>query len=278
MRAPPQLAFRGSLKMLRVRDSAPWPRLLVALLVGTLGCRAPEVPHARDVRPASGLSDAGTGARVGAARETSSAGAASVPRDARLAAATAPLVIFLGDSVTAGYGLAVDEAYPARVAELLASSGAPIRAVNAGVSGDTSAGGLERLERLLAQKPAVVVVELGANDGLRGQPVDGIAANLHEIVARAQAAGARVIVAGMRIPPNYGAEYAEAFAAIYPAIARETGATLLPFLLADVAGHPELNQADGIHPTAEGQRRVARTLAATLEPVLRGLGAPRAGG
>ncbi len=184
-----------------------------------------------------------------------------------------PLVLFLGDSLTAGYGLALDEAYPERVEALLNGRGLPIQALNAGVSGDTTAGGLERVGALLERRPAIVFIELGANDGLRGQPVDGIASNLRAIVGRARESGARVVIAGMRIPPNYGPEYTEAFAALYPALARESGATLVPFLLEGVAGHPELNQADGIHPTAEGQSRVATTVAATLAPMLRELAA-----
>jgi acyl-CoA thioesterase-1 len=252
--------------MIRVSAARSSKWTVAALLAVALGCGQPDRPRARDAQLPGGLSDPGTGARVGAA-------ARAAPADERVAAThaeTRPLVLFLGDSLTAGYGLAVDEAYPARVEQLLAAEGTPIRAVNAGVSGDTSAGGLERVDRLLAQQPVIVVVEFGANDGLRGQRVDGIAANLREIVRRAQTAGARVVVAGMRIPPNYGPEYAEEFAAIYPAVAKATGATLLPFLLVEVAGRPELNQADGIHPTAEGQRRVARTVAGVLRPILQG--------
>jgi acyl-CoA thioesterase-1 len=246
-----------------VNESRTAVVLLAALLAAAPGCSRPDVPRARDARRPAGLANPATGARVGAPSAAPADGQSGAPlEDSR------PLVLFVGDSLTAGYGLAVDEAYPARVEELLAAAGTPIRAVNAGVSGDTTAGGLARIDRLLQQQPAIVVVEFGANDGLRGQPVDGIAANLREIVRRAQGAGARVVVAGMRIPPNYGAEYAEAFAAIYPAVAKETGATLLPFLLVEVAGRPELNQADGIHPTAEGQRRVARTVEGVLRPML----------
>ena len=250
--------------MARVSASRPDLVVLAALLASAVACSRPDVPRARDAKQPAGLSNSATGARVGAPPPAVSEGEPAAKRAERR-----PLVLFLGDSLTAGYGLAVDEAFPARVQELLAAEGTPIHAVNAGVSGDTSTGGLERVNRLLRRKPAIVVVEFGANDGLRGQPVEGIATNLREIVRRAQGAGARVVVAGMQLPPNYGPEYAEAFTAIYPAVAKATGATLLPFLLVDVAGRPELNQADGIHPTAEGQRRVARTVAAVLRPMLK---------
>jgi acyl-CoA thioesterase-1 len=190
-------------------------------------------------------------------------------------AGTLPVVVFLGDSLTAGFGLAAEEAFPALVAAALAARGAPIRAINAGVSGDTTAGGLRRLDWALKSRPQVVVVALGANDGLRGQPLRSIEDNLRAIVERARAAGARVLLAGMLMPPNYGGEYASGFAAIYPRLAKQLGVPLVPFLLEGVAGHPELNQPDGIHPTAEGQRIVARN----VEPYLAELvaAAPAAG-
>ena len=191
------------------------------------------------------------------------------------AAGSLPVVVFLGDSLTAGFGLAAEEAFPALVAATLAGRGTPIRAINAGVSGDTTAGGLRRLDWALKSRPQVVVVALGANDGLRGQPLESIEANLNAIVEKARAAGARVLLAGMLMPPNYGGEYANGFAAIYPRVAKQLGVPLVPFLLEGVAGHPELNQPDGIHPTAEGQRIVARN----VEPYLAELvaAAPAAG-
>ena len=190
-------------------------------------------------------------------------------------AGTPPVVVFLGDSLTAGFGLAAEEAFPALVAAAFAERGKPIRAINAGVSGDTTAGGLRRLDWALKSRPQVVVVALGANDGLRGQPLQSIEANLNAIVEKARAAGARVLLAGMLMPPNYGGEYASGFAAIYPRVAKQLGIPLVPFLLEGVAGHPELNQPDGIHPTAEGQRVVARN----VEPYLAELvaAAPAAG-
>jgi acyl-CoA thioesterase-1 len=178
-------------------------------------------------------------------------------------------VVFLGDSLTAGLGLSAEEAFPNLVAERLASERLPIRAVNAGVSGDTSAGGLRRLPWLLRQRPDVVVVELGANDALRGQPVAGIESNLREIVQQARAAGSRVLLVGLQVPPSYGNEYARDFAGLYPRVATELDVPLLPFLLEGVAGRTELNQADGIHPNAEGHRRIAALLAPPLAEVLR---------
>ncbi len=169
-------------------------------------------------------------------------------------------MVFLGDSLTAGLGLAEEQAFPALVRERLVEDGIPVRVVNAGVSGDTSAGGVRRLEWVLRQKPDVVVVGLGANDGLRGLSLESTEANLEDIVRRAKGAGARVVVLGMKIPPNYGPEYATGFEAIYPRVARELEVPLVPFLLEGVGGEAELNLGDGIHPNAEGHRRVAENV------------------
>ncbi|HXU33807.1 MAG TPA: arylesterase [Thermoanaerobaculia bacterium] len=182
-------------------------------------------------------------------------------------------MIFLGDSLTAGLGVSVEEAFPARVGEILAAEGHPIQVINAGVSGDISAGGASRLAWLLSQKPAVVVVELGANDGMRGQPLKDLETNLLDIVHRAQAAGAKVLILGMKVPPNYGKDYSDGFEAIYPRVAQETGAALMPFLLEGVGGVPELNQADGIHPTVEGHKIVAKNLAPYLARLLEAISA-----
>jgi len=174
----------------------------------------------------------------------------------------------LGDSLTAGLGVASEEAYPALLEARLRREGFDYRVVNAGVSGDTSAGGLRRVDWALKTRPEIVVVALGANDGLRGQSVAALRDNLTRIIERARAAGARVLLAGMRVPPNYGADYARAFAGVYPAVARTTGAALAPFLLDGVAGDARLNQADGIHPTAEGQRVIAERLWPYLRALL----------
>jgi len=172
-------------------------------------------------------------------------------------APSGPLVVFLGDSLTAGYGLGGEQAYPALVEKRLKEQGVPVHVLNAGVSGDTTAGGLARLDWLLSQKPDVVVVGLGGNDGLRGLPLEQAEKNLREIVRRSKGAGARVLLLGMQIPPNYGPEYASGFADMYPRIAKEMDVPLVPFLLAGVGGEAGLNQADGIHPTAAGQEKVA---------------------
>jgi acyl-CoA thioesterase-1 len=191
---------------------------------------------------------------------------------ALLVAAPAPaaerVVVALGDSLTAGQGVAREEAYPAVLEARLRREGYAYRVVNAGVSGDTSAGGLRRVDWVLRSKPEVVIVALGANDGLRGLSTNALRDNLEGIVTRVRAAGARVLLAGMRVPPNYGDEYARAFAAVFPAVARRTGVPLAPFLLDGVAGDVRLNQADGIHPTAEGQHVIAERLWPYLRPLL----------
>lgn len=181
----------------------------------------------------------------------------------------APVIVALGTSLTAGLGLAQSEAWPALVQARLDREGYRYRVVNAGVSGDTSAGGLSRLDWQLGQKPAIVIVELGANDGLRGLPVAQLKENLGEIIDRSRAAGAAVVLAGMQAPPNMGADYADSFRALFPALADEYHVPLVPFLLAGVAAEARLNQADGIHPTAEGQRIVADNVWTTLAPLLK---------
>jgi acyl-CoA thioesterase I len=179
------------------------------------------------------------------------------------------VVVALGDSLTAGLGVAADEAFPARLQARLRAEGYDYRVVNAGVSGDTTAGGLRRVDWALRAHPDVVIVALGANDGLRGQSPQAIRANLEEIVERLQASGARVLLVGMRLPPNYGAEYTKEFEAVFPAVARRAKIALMPFLLDGVAADPRLNQADGIHPTAAGQQMIADRLWPYLRPLLR---------
>ena len=178
------------------------------------------------------------------------------------------VVVALGDSLTAGLGVAADEAYPARLEARLAREGYAYRVVNAGVSGDTTAGGLRRVDWVLRAKPEIVIVALGANDGLRAQSPQAIRENLAAIVRRLQAAGARVLLAGMRLPPNYGAEYTKEFQTVFPDVARSTGAAFMPFLLDGVAADPRLNQPDGIHPTAAGQQVIADRLWPYLRPLL----------
>ena len=179
-----------------------------------------------------------------------------------------PRVVFLGDSLTAGLGVDADEAFPALVGETLRHEGRAVDVVNAGVSGDTTAGGLRRLDWLLRQKPDVVVVGLGGNDGLRGLELKASEENVRAIVTKSRDAGASVLLLGMLIPPNYGPEYTAQFREIYPRVAKETGAALVPFLLEGVGGEANLNQPDGIHPTAEGHRIIAGNVVTRLRDLL----------
>jgi acyl-CoA thioesterase-1 len=182
--------------------------------------------------------------------------------------ANGPLVIFLGDSLTAGLGLAQDEAFPALVGDILGRSGHPVRVVNAGVSGDTTADGLARLDWLLKQQPSVLVVGLGANDAFRGQDPSEAEENLRQIVSRAKAAGARVLLLGMKIPPSYGQVFSRGYGEIYASVAKEQKVPIVPFLLEGVGGHADLNQNDGIHPNAQGQKIVAENVAPYLEKIV----------
>lgn len=179
-----------------------------------------------------------------------------------------PRVVVLGDSLTAGLGLAPEQSYPSILQRHMKTEGYTYEVVNAGVSGDTSAGGVRRLDWALEGQVRVLVVALGANDGLRGLPVDQMKQNLGEIIARGQRRGARVLLAGMEAPPNYGSAYTAAFRQTYRDLAREYKVPLVPFLLDGVAGIPALNIADGMHPNPEGARIVERTVWRALEPLL----------
>src|SRR5688572_8664098 len=180
------------------------------------------------------------------------------PEESRAAASAAtqlPAIVFLGTSLTAGLGLDPDQAYPALIQQKIDSAGLDYQVVNAGVSGETSAGARRRVDWLLREPVAVLVLETGANDGLRGLPPDSLRANIQAVFDRAKSSSPppKLVLLGMRVPPNYGRAYTERFHAVYPELARENGAELVPFLLDGVGGVPRLNQADGIHPTAEGQ-------------------------
>lgn len=180
-------------------------------------------------------------------------------------------ILFVGTSITAGYGLDPDQAWTTRIQSLVDEAGLPFRVVNAGVSGETSAGALRRVEWVLNQDPPqVVMVETGANDGLRGQSVDSLEANLDAILTRLGRLDPRpvILVAGMEAPPNLGASYTNRFRSIYPKLARDHGAVFLPFLLDGVAGNARFNQADGIHPNEEGSMRVADNVWKVLQPIL----------
>jgi len=192
-------------------------------------------------------------------------------RPAASAVTPLPTIVFLGTSLTAGLGLDPDQAYPALLQRKIDSAGLGYRVVNAGVSGETSAGARQRIDWLLREPVAVLVIETGANDGLRGLPPDSLRANIQAILSRAQRVqpAPKLVIVGMRIPPNYGRTYSQQFEAVYSELARTSGADLVPFLLEGVGGVAGLNQADGIHPTAEGQRKMAETVWPVLEQVLK---------
>lgn len=231
--------------------------------IAALFACACERPVERPLIDVPSVRDSATGAATGpAARERFEA----MRRESRR-----PVVVFLGDSLTAGLSLEEDQAFPAVAGELLAAEGLPVEVRNAGVSGDTSAGGLARLDWQLRQRPDFLFLCLGANDGLRGQPVAGIEANLREIIERSRAAGVDVVLAGIRMPPNYGPEYAEQFEAIYPRLAAAYDLPFVPFLLEGVAAEATLNLPDGIHPNPEGHRIIGRTVADALAPRIRAL-------
>jgi acyl-CoA thioesterase-1 len=180
-----------------------------------------------------------------------------------------PRIVILGDSLTAGLGLPVGQSYPALLQQRLKDEGSSYQIVNAGVSGDTSAGGLSRLDWALDGDVRVMIVALGGNDGLRGLPAAQLKDNLAAIITRAQARDITVILAGMEAPPNYGREYIVAFHQVYPALAKEYHVALVPFLLDGVAGRDALNQPDGIHPSAAGARIVADNVWKVLKPVVK---------
>lgn len=233
--------------------------VLVAAAVVAGACRQENAPGARE-----DSSDSGRSPGAGAGGSAGATGAAVAPAGART-------VLFVGTSLTAGLGLEPDSAYPQLVAGHIEAAGLPYQVVNAGVSGETTAGLLSRLDWLLRRRAEVVVIESGANDGLRAIPVEAIERNLDSVVVRVRAANpeARVLLVQMEAPPNLGGEYTRAFRAMYARVATRHGVTLLPFLLEGVAGHQELNQPDGIHPNEEGARRVAANVWKALEPVLR---------
>lgn len=179
-------------------------------------------------------------------------------------------VLVLGDSLSAGYGLSSAQAYPAILQKKIDEAGLDFRVVNAGVSGDTSAGGFRRIDWLLRSRVDVLILELGANDGLRGIPLESTRANLQGIIDKTlqHSPLARILIAGMMVPPNLGPVYTEKFRDLFPELASQNGAELIPFLLRDVAGKRELNLEDGIHPNSEGHQLVAETVWEVLEPVL----------
>ncbi|WP_420887135.1 arylesterase [Candidatus Competibacter phosphatis] len=186
------------------------------------------------------------------------------------ARAESPVILVLGDSLSAGYGIPVEKGWVSLLQRRLVERGFPYRVVNASISGDTTSGGLSRLPAALElHRPAIVVLELGANDGLRGQPPMAMSRNLSQMIERSQQAGARVLLAEMRIPPNYGPLYAQKFQATFGELAQHYAIPLIPFLLDGVAGNPALIQDDGLHPRAEAQPQILDNVWAVLEPTLK---------
>jgi acyl-CoA thioesterase I len=209
---------------------------------------------------------AGCRSRSESARDPEQAAPAAAPADPNAAPAR-PKIVVLGDSLTAGYGLLETQSYPSILQQHVDRDGYEFEVVNAGVSGDTSAGALRRLDWALEGNVKVLIVALGGNDGLRGLSVAQMKDNLSQIVARAREKNVVVILAGMEAPPNYGRDYIVSFHKVYPALAEQYKVALVPFLLQNVAGFPDMNQPDGIHPTAAGARVVADNVWAVLKPL-----------
>ncbi|MFZ5876420.1 MAG: arylesterase [Nitrospirota bacterium] len=188
--------------------------------------------------------------------------------DARDQPVAVPTIVAFGDSLTAGFGVPSEDAYPSRLERRLREEGYAYRVVNAGVSGETTAGGLRRVDWVLKSRPSLVILELGANDGLRGLSPEQTRENLARIIEGLRDAGVTVILAGMRVPPNYGDEYARAFEAVFPALATRYQLPLIPFFLDGVATDPALNQADGLHPTSDGYRVIVERIWPRIRPLL----------
>jgi acyl-CoA thioesterase-1 len=183
---------------------------------------------------------------------------------------TVRTILFYGDSLTAGYGLSPDEAFPALIDQKLKKQGKNWKVINGGLSGETSAGGLARIDWMLRQPVDIFILELGGNDGLRGLPLEQTKSNLQGIIDKVKAKNpnVKIILAGMMVPPNMGPEYSEQFKSVYPDLAKKNKATLIPFLLEGVGGIEKLNLADGIHPNPEGHKMVAETIWRVLTPML----------
>jgi acyl-CoA thioesterase I len=190
----------------------------------------------------------------------------------RYAADSEPVnILFFGDSITAGYGIDQDQAFPALIQEKLDSLNWNARAINAGLSGETSSGGLRRLDWLLRQRIDIMVLELGGNDGLRGIDLNLTRSNLQEIIDKTRSVypSAEIIIAGMQVPPNLGQDYTDQFRTMFFDLAEKNNLNLIPFILEDVAGIPELNLPDGIHPTPEGHKIMAETVWNVIRPVVK---------
>lgn len=217
---------------------------LTIVCVITLGCdRSPKLPQPSTQSPSSSSSEFSTS------------------QEERI-------IVAFGDSLTAGLGVAPQESYPAQLEARLHAEGYSYRVVNAGVSGDTTAGGIRRLDWIIKTNPEIVILELGANDGLRGIPLNEVRANLSQIIQSLQDKKIQVILAGMKLPPNYGPVYAGGFSNLFKELAKEYDIPVIPFFLEGVATRPELTQDDGLHPTAEGYRHVVDNILPILLPLL----------
>lgn len=177
-------------------------------------------------------------------------------------------LVIIGDSLTEGYGVSQEQAYPALLQKKIDKTGKKWRVINSGIAGSTSASASQRLKWALKQKPNMVIIALGTNDGLRGQDVKGIEKNLAQALRDGKNASVKIVLAGLKMPPNYGKAYATQFADLFPRVAAKEGVTLIPFLLDGVAGKPELNQPDGIHPNEDGHAIVAEVVFKTIESLL----------
>ncbi|HJZ76716.1 MAG TPA: arylesterase [Vicinamibacterales bacterium] len=242
----------------------PVPWVVVALGLAT-GAGA-----AASCGPRSEVGDARSRATAPATAAPARAPSGAVASGTAAPAASRPRIVFLGDSLTAGLGLAISDSYPALIQRRLDAAGLNYEVVNAGVSGDTSAGGLARLDWALAGDVRILVVALGGNDALRALPAGQLEQNLATIIERARARGISVVLAGMEAPPNFGRDYIVSFHKVYPELASRYHVAFVPFLLQGVAGNDALNQRDGIHPTAEGARMVADTVWTVLKPLAEG--------
>lgn len=202
-------------------------------------------------------------------RQPNQAGASAEQKhEAAAAPDSRPVILAFGDSLTAGHGVELARSYPSQLQQALDKDGYKYRVANAGISGDTTSGGLSRIDAALAVHPKVVILELGANDGLRGTPIREAKRNLEQMIVKSQAAGAQVVLAGMTLPLNYGPDYIHDFEAMYPELAKQYNTTLIPFFLEGVAARMDLNQEDGIHPTAKGYTIVTQVVLKYVEPLL----------
>lgn len=262
-----RIALGDPRRIISGNRGGPLRPLLAAGLLLLLACGGR--PGGRETPVASRKAAPSPQAPSSLTRGTAPTGEGSAPRSAPWSERA--VVLCVGTSLTAGLGLDPSEAYPALLQRRIDEAGLRYRVVNAGVSGETSAGALRRMDWLLRQRVDVLLLETGANDGLRGQDPEATRASIQAILdrARVQQPPPRLLLAAMEAPPNYGEDYRRRFRALYPALARANGAALIPFMLEGVAADPRLNQADGIHPTAEGHRRVAENVWRVLGPVLR---------